>query len=67
MNAKTIPLTDAQKTAVAAMLAHIASECKTVDREAAFNEMMDANRKVKHFDCFYSDLFYPFYVVEFKG
>jgi hypothetical protein len=43
---KTLTLTGAQKTAVAAMLAHIASECTKVDVEAAFDDALDCEGEV---------------------
>ena len=43
---KTIAMTDGQKAKIEAMLEHIASECKAVDIEAAFDEMLDCEGEV---------------------
>ncbi len=42
----TIALTEAQKAKIEAMLEHITSECKAVDVEAAFDEMLDCEGEV---------------------
>ncbi len=43
---KNIALTENQKTKITAMLEHITNECKAVDVESAFDEMLDCEGEV---------------------